>query len=154
MAHFFETTGSAAFHGVIQFLGVGSVSCRCLAVVTNRSSRLSDKTYPASLQMLKVPSGKSVYKVGVDPPCAQREAAGTDTFFRRGQAPSFTCVAIFSKARISSATRSTPDSRCRGQYLGDAVVRDLIAGGTRSGEIAVDAGRERLWVGRVNAPVG
>jgi hypothetical protein len=33
-------------------------------------------------------------------------------------------------------------------------VRDLIAGGTRSGEIAVDAGRERLWVGRVNAPVG
>ncbi len=40
------------------------------------------------------------------------------------------------------------------KYLGDAVVRDLIAGGTRSGEIAVDAGRERLWVGRVNAPVG
>ncbi len=53
----------------------------CLAVVTNRSSRLSDKTYPASLEMLKVPSGKSVYKVGVDLPCAQRGAAGTGTFF-------------------------------------------------------------------------
>jgi hypothetical protein len=33
------------------------------------------------------------------------------------------------------------------KYVGDAVVRDLIAGGTGSCEIAVDAGRERLWVG-------
>ncbi len=40
------------------------------------------------------------------------------------------------------------------KYVGDAVLRDLIAGGTRSCEIAVDAGGERLWVGRVNAPVG
>lgn len=32
-------------------------------------------------------------------------------------------------------------------YVGDAVVRDLIAGGTGSGELAVDAGRERLRVG-------
>jgi len=33
------------------------------------------------------------------------------------------------------------------KYVGDAVVRDLIAGGTGSGELAVDAGRERLRVG-------
>jgi serine/threonine protein kinase/WD40 repeat protein len=41
-----------------------------LAVVSNRSTRLRDKTYPASLEMLDVPSGKSVYKVGVELPCA------------------------------------------------------------------------------------
>ena len=40
------------------------------------------------------------------------------------------------------------------KYVGDAVVCELIAGGTRSGEIAVDAGGERMWVSRVNAPVG
>jgi len=33
------------------------------------------------------------------------------------------------------------------KYVGDAVVRDLIAGGTGSGELAVDAGGERLRVG-------
>ena len=41
-----------------------------LAVVANRSIRLGDKTYPASLEILEVPSGKSVYKVGIDRPCA------------------------------------------------------------------------------------
>jgi hypothetical protein len=40
------------------------------------------------------------------------------------------------------------------KYVGDAVAGDLLSGGTGSGEIAVDAGRERLSVSRVNAPVG
>ena len=40
------------------------------------------------------------------------------------------------------------------KYVGDAVARDLLSGGTGSGEIAVDAGRERLSVSRVNAPGG
>ena len=40
------------------------------------------------------------------------------------------------------------------KYVGEAVVRDLIAGGTGSGELAVDAGGERLRVGGVIAPGG
>jgi len=40
------------------------------------------------------------------------------------------------------------------KYVGEAVVRDLIAGGSGSGELAVDAGGERLRVGGVIAPGG
>ena len=40
-----------------------------LAVVTNRSTRLGDKTYAASLEVLEVPSGTSLYKVGITRPC-------------------------------------------------------------------------------------
>ena len=37
-----------------------------LAVVTNRATRLGEKNYAASLEVLEVPAGKSVYKVGLD----------------------------------------------------------------------------------------
>lgn len=40
-----------------------------LAVVTNRSTRLGDKSYAALLEVLELPSGRSVYKVGLDRPC-------------------------------------------------------------------------------------
>ncbi len=41
-----------------------------LAVVTNRTVQLGDKSYPASLEVLEVPSGALVYKVGISRPCA------------------------------------------------------------------------------------
>ena len=60
-----------------------------LAAVTKRSRLLSLKTYPSLLEMLEMPSGKPMYKVGVDLLSAQRVDPGIDTFFRRGQGPSF-----------------------------------------------------------------
>jgi hypothetical protein len=41
-----------------------------LAIATNRTTRVGEKTYPASFEMREVPSGKLVYKVGMDRPCA------------------------------------------------------------------------------------
>jgi hypothetical protein len=41
-----------------------------LGVVTNHSTRLGEKNYAASLEVLEVPSGKSVYKLGMDRPSA------------------------------------------------------------------------------------
>jgi len=40
-----------------------------LAVVANRPGQIGEKTFPASLEVLEVPSGKSVYKVGINRPC-------------------------------------------------------------------------------------
>jgi len=41
-----------------------------LAVVTNRTVQLEEKSYPASLEVLEVPGGTSVYKVGINRVCS------------------------------------------------------------------------------------
>jgi len=41
-----------------------------LAVVTNRTTRVGEKNYPASFELLEVPDGKLVYKFGMNLPCA------------------------------------------------------------------------------------
>ncbi len=58
-----------------------------LAVATNRSTRLADKTYPASLEVLEVPDGKPVYKVGVDRPCVTLEFSPKGNLLCLGKRP-------------------------------------------------------------------
>ncbi len=41
-----------------------------LAVVTNRATQVWEKNYPASLDVVEVPSGRSLYKVGINRACA------------------------------------------------------------------------------------
>ncbi len=58
-----------------------------LAVVVNRSTRLGDKNYPASLEVLEVPAGKSVYKVGLDRPCVDVDFSPQGNLLRMESRP-------------------------------------------------------------------
>jgi serine/threonine protein kinase/WD40 repeat protein len=58
-----------------------------LAVVTNRSARLGEKTYAASLEVLEVPAGKSVYKVGLDHSCVSVEFSPQGNLLSLGSLP-------------------------------------------------------------------
>ncbi len=61
-----------------------------LAVVTNRSVRIGEKNYPASLEVLEVPGGMSVYKVGINRPCTALDFSAQGNLLclrRRAPAP-------------------------------------------------------------------
>jgi serine/threonine protein kinase len=58
-----------------------------LAIVTNRSSRFGETTHPASLEVLEVPSGKSLYKLGLNQPCVSVEFSPRGNLLRLESRP-------------------------------------------------------------------
>jgi WD40 repeat protein len=58
-----------------------------LAVVANRSTQLGEKSYPASLEVLEVPGGASLYKVGLNRPCATVDFSPNGNLLCLGRRP-------------------------------------------------------------------
>jgi serine/threonine protein kinase/WD40 repeat protein len=58
-----------------------------LAVVANRPTQLGEKSYPASLEVLEVPGGASLYKVGLNRPCATVDFSPNGNLLCLGRRP-------------------------------------------------------------------